>query len=239
MDTTKTCKAVLFDFDGVIVDTEGQYSLFWDRIGQEYLGDPDFGRRIKGQTLAYIYEKFFTDPAEQQRLTEALYQYESRMTYDYVPGVLDFLADLRRHDVRTAVVTSSNARKMAAVYRHRPEIPALFDRILTAEHFQRSKPDPDCYLLGMRLLDATPAETCVFEDSFNGLEAGMASGAFVIGLATTNPRGDIASSSHCVIDDFRGFAYEDMCNMRQIGTYKLTRGRVNEATRPVSKQTCK
>ena len=217
MDTTKTCKAVLFDFDGVIVDTEGQYSLFWDRIGQEYLGDPDFGRRIKGQTLAYIYEEFFTDPAEQAKLTEALNQYESRMTYDYVPGVLDFLADLRRHDVRTAVVTSSNEQKMAAVYRHRPEIPALFDRILTAEHFQRSKPDPDCYLLGMRLLDATPAETCVFEDSFNGLEAGMASGAFVVGLATTNPRGDIASSSHCVIDDFRGFTYEDMCNMRQIG----------------------
>ena len=217
MDTTKTCKAVLFDFDGVIVDTEGQYSLFWDRIGQEYLGDPDFGRRIKGQTLAYIYEKFFTDPAEQARLTEALNQYESRMTYDYVPGVLDFLADLRRHDVRTAVVTSSNERKMAAVYRHRPEIPALFDRILTAEHFQRSKPDPDCYQLGMRTLCATPAETCVFEDSFNGLEAGMASGAFVIGVATTNPREAIAPLCHRVIDDFRGFTYEDMCNMRQIG----------------------
>ena len=205
------CKAVLFDFDGVIVDTEGQYSLFWDKIGQEYLGDPDFGHRIKGQTLTYIYEKFFTDPAEQARLTEALSQYESRMTYDYVPGVLDFLADLRRHDVRTAVVTSSNEQKMAAVYRHRPEIPALFDRILTAEHFQRSKPDPDCYQLGMRLLGTSPAETCVFEDSFNGLKAGMASGAFVFGVATTNPREAIASSCHCVIDDFRGFTYEDMC----------------------------
>ena len=134
------------------------------------------------------------------------------MTYDYVPGILDFLADLRRHDVRMAVVTSSNEQKMAAVYRHRPEIPALFDRILTAEHFRRSKPDPDCYQLGMRTLGTTPADTCVFEDSFNGLKAGMASGALVIGVATTNPREAIAPLSHRVIDDFRGFTYENLCD---------------------------
>ena len=124
----------------------------------------------------------------------------------------DALADLRRHDVRMAVVTSSNEQKMAAVYRHRPEIPALFDRILTAEHFRRSKPDPDCYQLGMRTLGTTPADTCVFEDSFNGLKAGMASGALVIGVATTNPREAIAPLSHRVIDDFRGFTYENLCD---------------------------
>ena len=205
------CKAVLFDFDGVIVDTEGQYSLFWDKIGQDYLGDPAFGGRVKGQTLTYIYDKYFPDPQIQPVLTDALLRFEEQMTYDYIPGILDFLADLRRHDVRTAVVTSSNEQKMAAVYRHRPEIPALFDRILTAEQFAQSKPHPDCYQLGMRTLGTTPAETCVFEDSFNGLKAGMASGAFVFGVATTNPREAIASSCHCVIDDFRGFTYEKMC----------------------------
>lgn len=210
MDNT-FCKAVLFDFDGVIVDTEGQYSLFWDKIGQDYLGDPEFGGRVKGQTLTYIYDKYFPDPQVRPALTEALLRFEEQMSYDYIPGILDFLADLRRHDVRMAVVTSSNEQKMAAVYRQRPEIPALFDRILTAEQFAHSKPHPDCYLLGMRTFGTTPAETCVFEDSFNGLKAGMASGAFVFGLATTNPREAIASASHCVIDDFRGFIYEKMC----------------------------
>ena len=211
MDNT-LCRAVLFDFDGVIVDTEGQYSLFWNKIGEDYLGDPGFGDRVKGQTLTYIYDKFFPDPLVRPALTDALVRYEEQMTYDYVPGILDFLADLRRHDVRMAVVTSSNEQKMAAVYRHRPEIPALFDRILTAEHFRRSKPDPDCYQLGMRTLGTTPADTCVFEDSFNGLKAGMASGALVIGVATTNPREAIAPLSHRVIDDFRGFTYENLCD---------------------------
>ena len=50
MDTTKTI-AALFDFDGVIMDTETQYTVFWDEQGRKYLNEQDFGRRIKGQTL--------------------------------------------------------------------------------------------------------------------------------------------------------------------------------------------
>ena len=56
MDTTKII-AVLFDFDGVIMDTETQYTVFWDEQGHKYLGEEDFGRCIKGQTLTQIYEK--------------------------------------------------------------------------------------------------------------------------------------------------------------------------------------
>lgn len=55
MNTTKTI-AALFDFDGVIMDTETQYTVFWDEQGRKYLNEEDFGRRIKGQTLLQIYE---------------------------------------------------------------------------------------------------------------------------------------------------------------------------------------
>ena len=48
MDTTKTI-AALFDFDGVIMDTETQYTVFWDEQGRKYLNEEDFGRRIKGK----------------------------------------------------------------------------------------------------------------------------------------------------------------------------------------------
>ena len=53
MDTTKII-AVLFDFDGVIMDTETQYTVFWDEQGHKYLGEEDFGRGIKGQKLTQI-----------------------------------------------------------------------------------------------------------------------------------------------------------------------------------------
>ena len=72
MDTTKTI-AALFDFDGVIMDTETQYTVFWDEQGRKYLNEEDFGRRIKGQTLTQIYEKYFSDPKLNKRLRPTQY----------------------------------------------------------------------------------------------------------------------------------------------------------------------
>ena len=209
-------RAVLFDFDGVVVDTETQYSLFWNRIGKQYLGMDDLEIRIKGQTLVYIYDTFFPGMTKEQKdITEALDRFEEEMAYDFIPGVLDFMDDLRKHGVKTAVVTSSNGKKMAGVRRAHPDLDGMFDRILTSEMFKASKPAPDCFLLGMEVLGSTPDTTYVFEDSFNGLRAGMASGATVIGLATTNRREQIEGLCHCVIDDFRGFSYDKMLQVHK------------------------
>jgi beta-phosphoglucomutase len=215
MDTTKNI-AVLFDFDGVVVDTETQYSIFWHKAGVDYLGMNDLENRVKGQTLVYIYDTFFPGKTrEQEEITAALNRFEQEMSFDYIPGVLDFIADLRSHDTRLAVVTSSNDQKMAAVYRAHPEVKTLFDRILTAEMFTCSKPAPDCFLLGMDIFGTTPDTTYVFEDSFNGLKAGMASDAVVIGLATTNSREEIAPLCHHILDDFQGFTYDKMLQVHK------------------------
>lgn len=210
--------AALFDFDGVVIDTETQYSHFWQQIGQEY-GYDHLETKVKGQTLTYIYNTFFAGrEAEQQEITSRLNRFEQEMTFDYIPGVVEFIHALRREGIATAVVTSSNEQKMNAVYRVLPEVKQLFDHILTAEMFAASKPDPDCYLLGMRMLGSTPATTYVFEDSVNGLKAGMASGAWVIGLATTFPREVVASLAHTVIPDFCGFRVADMLAVDNIKT---------------------
>ncbi|MCI1648126.1 MAG: HAD family hydrolase [Bacteroides sp.] len=203
--------AVLFDFDGVVMDTESQYSVFWHKVGVDYLDMEDLETRVKGQTLKFIYDTFFPGKVnEQLAITEALERYEQQMDYSYVPGVKMFIEDLRYHDVKLAVVTSSNNEKMEAVYRRHPEIKKMFDRILTAEMFSHSKPAPDCFLLGMDVFGTTPQTTYVFEDSFNGLKAGMASGATVIGLATTNPRNLIEGKAHFIINDFKGMTYDKL-----------------------------
>lgn len=195
----------LFDFDGVIADTETQYTVFWDRMGLEYLGLEDFGRRIKGQTLGQIFDGHFSSVRDRQdEIVARLNRYEAEMSYEYLPGVEDFLKELKAEGVRTAIVTSSNNIKMEQVYRSHPELTSMVDAVLTSEHFSKSKPDPDCFLKGMELLGATPGETVVFEDSFHGLDAGRASGAFVVGLATTNTREAIAPRCDMVIDDFTG-----------------------------------
>ena len=88
MDATKKITA-LFDCDGVIVDTEGQYTVFWNEMGQKYVNDANFGSKVKGQTLVQIYDKYFAGEPEKQRdITEALNRFEIKMNYDYVPGIV-------------------------------------------------------------------------------------------------------------------------------------------------------
>ena len=210
MDATKKITA-LFDCDGVIVDTEGQYTVFWNEMGQKYVNDANFGSKVKGQTLVQIYDKYFAGEPEKQRdITEALNRFEIKMNYDYVPGIVEFIADLRRHGVKIALVTSSNTAKMENVYHAHPEFKSLFDEILTAERFKLSKPDPECFLLGMTIFGSDSKDSYVFEDSFHGLQAGRSSGAIVVGLATTNSREAIADKADYVIDDFRGMTYEKL-----------------------------
>lgn len=211
MDNTK-CTAALFDFDGVVMDTETQYSLFWNKIGKQYFPQiEEFGRIIKGQTLVNIYAKYFAGmEKEQQDITARLNQFEKDMAYEYIPGVVDFMKDLRAHGVKMAIVTSSNDLKMANVYKAHPELKELVDRILTAEMFTRSKPAPDCFLLGAEVFGTVPQNCVVFEDSFHGLEAGNAAGMAVVGLCTTNPKEAIADKCKLVMPDFTAFSFEKM-----------------------------
>ena len=211
MNQTKTI-AALFDFDGVVMDTESQYSIFWNGVGKKYHPEyEEFGKIIKGQTLRQIYDRYFAGmEKEQEEITEALNRFEAQMKYDYIPGVTDFMRELHAHGVKIAIVTSSNEQKMANVYAVHPELKDLVDRILTAEMFTRSKPAPDCFLLGAEVFDTVPENCMVFEDSFHGLEAGNAAGMTVIGLSTTNPADAIRDKCRQVIPDFTSFGYEKM-----------------------------
>lgn len=194
---------VLFDFDGVIADTESQYTFFWNKQGKDYLGLENFGHTIKGQTLVQIFDKYFNGMTkEQEEIVPNLNAFEESMSYDYIPGALEFMQALKSKGIRSAIVTSSNDIKMSKAYASHPELLELVDAVLTSEHFSKSKPDPECFLKGMEVLGATPKETIVFEDSFHGISAGRASGAFVVGLATTNKSEALTPLCDLVIDDF-------------------------------------
>ena len=204
--------AALFDFDGVVVDTEPQYSLFWDEKGEKYHPEiPEFGHHIKGQTLTQIYSQYFLHPEGlQSEITRELLDFETRMSFEFIPGVVDFMKELRRKGVKIAIVTSSNDQKMVNAHRALPELKSMVDAIITADKVTHSKPHPECFLLGAETLQM-PIDRCiVFEDSFHGLESGNRAGMKVIGLATTNPASSIADKASLVIPDFVDFTYEKM-----------------------------
>ena len=213
--TTNQPTAALFDLDGVVFDTERQYTVYWQQVGQRYHpAITDFAQRIKGRTLVEIFQEYFDrEPEAQAEISRGLVDFESRMHYDYIPGVEAFLDELRRNRVPRALVTSSNRAKMACAYRARPELTTHFDAILVAEDLGRSKPYPDGYLRAAERLGVSPTRCVVFEDSFSGLEAGRRAGGAVVGLATTNPAEAIATRCDRVIPDFRAFTVSDMVSL--------------------------
>ncbi len=208
-------KAGLFDLDGVVFDTESQYDVFWKEQCELYHPEiKDMYKKIKGKTLVQIYEEHFADAKdEQSKITERLNAFEKNMKFEYIDGLVDFVNSLKRNGVKCAVVTSSNRAKMKSVYDAHPEFLGLFHRVLTSENFEKSKPDPDCYLKGAAIFGVQPEECVGFEDSFNGLKAVRAAGEFTMGLATTNSEESIKDYCDYIIKDYKGLDYTKLCEI--------------------------
>lgn len=208
-------KVALFDLDGVVFNTEPQYTIFWGDIFKEYYPEEKgLEQKIKGQTLVQIFNEFFKGKKEiQQTIKDRLNEFEKNMQFDYVDGIVDFIGDLKRNGIKCAVVTSSNRNKMKNVYDQHPEYFQLFNRTLTSEDFTASKPNPDCYLKGAAVFGANPKDCVGFEDSFNGLKAVKAADAVAVGLATTNSKDAIKPLSDVVIKNYNGLDYTNLCKM--------------------------
>lgn len=204
--------AFLFDLDGVIVDTEPQYSIFWDKVGNDYLHDSDhFGMKIKGNTLRQIFERHFAGHDDwQKQIASDLLAWERAMRFDLIPGIEEFLNKVREAGISTAIVTSSDNEKLDSLWRAHPHLKSYFNTVISANDITRSKPDPEGYLLAAHRLGVAPQQAFVFEDSLAGLQAGRAGGMTVIGLATTLPAEKIAPLADRVIDHFVGITPENI-----------------------------
>lgn len=199
----------LFDLDGVLIDSESLYTIFWDDIEHRFpTGDPDYAYNIKGKTLVSI----LTNYPEEQRceVVKALHEFEQSMVYPVMPGVYELLGKLRAAGAAMAIVTSSDKVKMGYLYRQQPRFAELFDLIIDASMVTRSKPDPQGYLLAAEKLGLDPKDCLVFEDSMQGLQAGRASGARVIGMATTFPAERVAPLADVVLTTFEGVELNDL-----------------------------
>ncbi|MDR2498955.1 MAG: HAD family phosphatase [Tannerellaceae bacterium] len=212
----KELKAALFDMDGVILDTEPIYDLFWEKAGERYhAGLDNFASAVKGITMPNIIDKYFSkcSPDDIQQLMSEVDDYEATMPLPPVPGAMAFLRILHEQGVRMGLVTSSGRDKVdRAIAQYKLE--EVFGTIVAADRIAEGKPNPLCYLLAARDLDVAPADCIVFEDSFNGIRAGNAAGMRVIGLSTTNPPEAIASMVHDVIPDFEAITlarYAEWC----------------------------
>ena len=208
---------MLFDLDGVLLDSEGKYSIFWGQIDQEYpTGVENFASYIKGFHLSRILNYFDSDEVRQQIL-DKLSAFERETKYEFFPGALDYVKRLRDAGIPMAIVTSSDRKKMQSLYSQYPEFPTLFNHIITGDMVTKAKPDPDCFLMGAKMLGLDIKDCIVLEDSRNGLIAGRSSGARVIGVATTLSTEAVSQLSDMTVDAVRQLSVEQTLNCPRRG----------------------
>jgi len=196
--------AFLFDLDGVIIDTEPQYDIFWKYSAKKYnLEIENFEKIIKGTTNFDILSLYFSQFPDtiQQEIIAAYQDFELKMDIIPIPGALAFLENTKKAGIPAGLVTSSDELKIEYVF-SRLHIQQYFSTIVSSDRITKGKPDPMCYLLAASDLDICPENCIVFEDSFNGIRSGNAAGMKVIGLSTSNPVDSIRSEVWKVIPDF-------------------------------------
>lgn len=207
----KQLKTALFDFDGVIVDTEPIYDIFWNEAAIKYnIGIDNFPQIIKGSTLPTIVEKYFSHYPEaiRQQIRNENVAYESQMDIPPMPGSIEFLETLKKNGVQIGLVTSSDYAKVARSSRLLG-LEGLFDTIVTSDRITQGKPHPSCYLLAASDLGVAPENCLVFEDSFAGIQAGTSAGMRVIALSTTNPADSLQDKAYQVIPNFVNITFEE------------------------------
>ena len=201
---------VLFDLDGVLLDSEGQYSIFWEGMEKEYpTGIPEFASYIKGFHLTRILG-YFSDDMVRKEVLDKLLEFERNMRFEFFPGALEFVEQLRDNGIPMAIVTSSDRKKMQALFEQHPAFPTMFDQIITGDMVTKAKPDPECFLTAAQQIGIDIKECIVFEDSRNGLIAARDSGARVIGVATTLSRAEVSQLSDFTIDAVCQLTVEQM-----------------------------
>ena len=185
---------VLFDWDGVVIDSSRQHETSWERLADEE-GKPlppdhfvkGFGK--KNEVIIPNILGWTQDPAEVHRLSlrkEALYRKVVVETgIEPLPGVHDFLRALRTAEVPACVGSSTHRLNIDTII----EVMGftdLFAGIVTAEDVDQGKPHPDVFLKAAARIDREPEQCVVFEDALAGIEAGKAAGAKIVGVATTH-----------------------------------------------------
>ncbi len=198
-------EAVLFDMDGVVVDTEEVVARLWLDVAARYaleLTPHDFSEHIYGRKAIYTLEVLFPQMGQRERdqFFADLEVYENEVTYRAIPGVIDLLRALKRSGVRTALVTSAQVPKVQAVS-EQLGLNGLFDALVTADDIGEGKPDPGCYLLGARKLGKSSGNCIVFEDAKIGAQAAVAAGTRCIGI-NRNPHPLLGVGAAFVIPDF-------------------------------------
>ena len=184
-------RAFLFDFDGLILDTELASRAGWELLYREHGHElpTDLWATLVGTTHAPWnpmdhLEELVGEPLEREALNERRYEHEISLieAEELRPGIAEYLAATGHHGLKRAIVSSST-RRWVDMHLERLEETVGWDAICTADGDRsRAKPAPVLYLEALGLLGVAADEAVAFEDSPNGVLAAKGAGVFCVAI---------------------------------------------------------
>ena len=214
-------RAFLFDFDGLIIDTESPSRAGWEWLYRQHGHElpQDEWRKLVGTTgwhwspMDHL-EDLVGTPLERDALNERRYAHELTLieAEELRPGIAEYLAAAREHGLKRAIVSSSN-RGWVDMHLQRLEETVGWDAICTADGDRaRAKPAPVLYLEALRLLDVAAGEAVAFEDSPHGVTAAKAAGIFCVAIPNevTRELGLQEAGADIVLDSLADLPPDDL-----------------------------
>ena len=186
-------KALIFDFDGLILDTETPEYQVWQAIYREHgfeLPDDEWGKIIGGYGISSFDAAEHLALLSQGRLDSVSLRDRHRseshaitLAQAVLPGVIDYLQEAKRLGLKLAIASSS-PHSWVDTHARRLGILDDFDKVICADDVRvgRTKPNPDLFLLALEQLQVQKTEAIVFEDSPNGVHAARSAGIFVVAV---------------------------------------------------------
>jgi beta-phosphoglucomutase family hydrolase len=206
-------KAVLWDLDGVLVDTLSLHFQAWQELFQSVgkgFADADF-RRTFGLRNDAILRDILGEltPAEVERLAqrkEELYRGKIEGRVTAIPGAIDLLRRLQQRGRKIAIVSSTPGENVRVVLRSL-RLEGVFEVVVAEEDAPKGKPDPQGFVLAAEKLGVAAGECVVIEDAPGGVKGAKRAGMRCIGLTTSRPREALADADLVVDSLEEGAVY--------------------------------
>jgi len=215
LETSSQLLAVVFDMDGVLVDSHPAHRLAWRdflrRLGKDVTeSELDFvldGRKRKDILLHFLGPLPDEKLEEYGRLKDELF-WLAAANIAPVPGVFEFIKRIRRAGIAVAVATSAGANRTQSMLK-RLGILAHFTAVVTGEEVGAGKPDPAIYLLACQRIGCPPNTTVAVEDAAAGVRAAKGAGLRCVGISRCGSEEKLtAAGADCVLPDFVNLTLE-------------------------------
>lgn len=183
----QNCKTIIFDFDGVIIDTENYRYQKIKNILEDYgitLQEDNQKDMVGMKTTHYLRQAFTLLNEEQiEDIKKKWFEDKEEMRMPIIKGYKEFLREAKKN-YKVAICTGSYSTTVKTILAHNKVEEKEFATIVGGEMYHSSKPDPECYELTLKRVDIEASEAIVIEDSQAGVKAGKAAGCKVWGLGT-------------------------------------------------------